>query len=187
MPGFEMVSALIHVILPQAVKIATPRRSASWGDRQEHVAGVAIGFVEMVRAGQMITTRPSARSRLRPDRGALLRAVLPAVGLSRRSKGSSMSPSLRSRRSQALRRGRRAGRRVVPGSHRTVVAIMAAAARARATALRCINRIETIDAGRIGSAGTTSPQHAGCEWLHRDVGIVFQSYNLFPHLTPKRT
>jgi len=66
----------------------------------------------------------------------------------------------------------------------SVVAIIGRSGSGKSTALRCINRLETIDAGRIRVCGRelTSPQ-LDVNRLHRDVGIVFQSYNLFPHLT----
>ncbi len=66
----------------------------------------------------------------------------------------------------------------------SVVAIIGRSGSGKSTALRCINRLETIDAGRIRVCGhdLTSPRLA-LNRLHRDVGIVFQSYNLFPHLT----
>jgi len=66
----------------------------------------------------------------------------------------------------------------------SVVAIIGRSGSGKSTALRCINRLETIDAGRIRVCGqeVTSPQ-LDVNRLHRDVGIVFQSYNLFPHLT----
>ena len=70
---------------------------------------------------------------------------------------------------------------VRPGS---VVAIIGRSGSGKSTALRCINRLETIDGGRIQVCGqeVTSPK-LDLNRLHRDVGIVFQSYNLFPHLT----
>jgi polar amino acid transport system ATP-binding protein len=66
----------------------------------------------------------------------------------------------------------------------SVVAIIGRSGSGKSTALRCINRLETIDAGRIQVCGqeVTSPK-LDVNRLHRDVGIVFQSYNLFPHLT----
>ena len=66
----------------------------------------------------------------------------------------------------------------------SVVAIIGRSGSGKSTALRCINRLETIDEGRISVCGhdVTSSQ-LNVNRLHRDVGIVFQSYNLFPHLT----
>jgi polar amino acid transport system ATP-binding protein len=66
----------------------------------------------------------------------------------------------------------------------SVVAIIGRSGSGKSTALRCINRLEMIDTGRIRVCGqeVTAPG-LDLNRLHRDVGIVFQSYNLFPHLT----
>jgi polar amino acid transport system ATP-binding protein len=54
----------------------------------------------------------------------------------------------------------------------------------KSTALRCIDRLEKVDQGYIEVCGhvLTDPALKLRE-LRLDVGIVFQSYNLFPHLT----
>jgi ABC-type sugar transport system ATPase subunit len=66
----------------------------------------------------------------------------------------------------------------------SVVAIVGRSGSGKSTALRCINRLETIDAGRIRVCGQdVTSRQLDVNRLHRDVGIVFQSYNLFPHLT----
>ena len=54
----------------------------------------------------------------------------------------------------------------------------------KSTLLRCINGLEKIDAGEIRIHGdrVTGPG-VDVDALRRDVGIVFQSYNLFPHMT----
>lgn len=66
----------------------------------------------------------------------------------------------------------------------SVVAIIGRSGSGKSTALRCIDRLETVDAGRIEVCGhdITSPR-LDLHQLRRDVGIVFQSYNLFPHMT----
>ena len=54
----------------------------------------------------------------------------------------------------------------------------------KSTLLRCINGLEAFQSGRIEVAGhklDQDPKHL--RELRKDVGIVFQSYNLFPHLT----
>ena len=54
----------------------------------------------------------------------------------------------------------------------------------KSTALRCIDRFETIDSGEITVCGHRVDDPAlDVRALRLDVGIVFQSYNLFPHLT----
>lgn len=54
----------------------------------------------------------------------------------------------------------------------------------KSTLIRCINQLETHDAGTIDVNGkrvgkTTRHMHL----LRRDIGMVFQHFNLFPHLT----
>jgi polar amino acid transport system ATP-binding protein len=71
--------------------------------------------------------------------------------------------------------------------HSELVAIIGRSGSGKSTFLRCINGLETIDAGEITVAG----HHIGTgvvdlRALRQDVGIVFQSYNLFPHLTVER-
>lgn len=65
-----------------------------------------------------------------------------------------------------------------------VVAIIGQSGSGKSTVLRCLNRLERIDSGTLTVCG--HPLHdpdVDLGALHRDVGIVFQSYNLFPHLT----
>ena len=65
-----------------------------------------------------------------------------------------------------------------------VVAIIGQSGSGKSTALRCIDRLETIDAGHIQVCGhQLGGSKVDLEQLRKDVGIVFQSYNLFPHLT----
>jgi polar amino acid transport system ATP-binding protein len=65
-----------------------------------------------------------------------------------------------------------------------VVAIIGRSGSGKSTALRCINGLEAIDSGHIEVCGHRVDDPAlDLRSLRRDVGIVFQSYNLFPHLT----
>ena len=65
-----------------------------------------------------------------------------------------------------------------------VVAIIGRSGSGKSTALRCINRLETIQSGEIEVCGRRVDDLAlNVRSLRQDVGIVFQSYNLFPHLT----
>lgn len=54
----------------------------------------------------------------------------------------------------------------------------------KSTLLRCINRLEEIASGdiRIHGDRITGPG-VDLDRLRRDIGIVFQGYNLFPHMT----
>jgi len=54
----------------------------------------------------------------------------------------------------------------------------------KSTLIRCINGLESIQAGRITVAGMDlSAEQPNAENIRRHVGMVFQSFNLFPHLT----
>jgi len=65
-----------------------------------------------------------------------------------------------------------------------VMAIIGRSGSGKSTALRCIDRLERVDQGRIRVCGhEVSDPRLDLRQLRRDVGIVFQSYNLFPHLT----
>jgi polar amino acid transport system ATP-binding protein len=68
-----------------------------------------------------------------------------------------------------------------------VVAIVGRSGSGKSTLLRCINGLETIDSGEIVVNGRKVTRARGAlRSLHREVGIVFQSFNLFPHLTVER-
>jgi polar amino acid transport system ATP-binding protein len=64
-----------------------------------------------------------------------------------------------------------------------VVCLIGASGSGKSTLLRCVNLLEDIDAGRIfvGSEEITAPK-IDVDRIRRHIGIVFQSYNLFPHL-----
>src|ERR1700712_3537797 len=55
----------------------------------------------------------------------------------------------------------------------------------KSTLIRCINRLETVQQGRIVVNGIdlTAAGGKNTESVRREVGMVFQQFNLFPHLT----
>jgi polar amino acid transport system ATP-binding protein len=64
-----------------------------------------------------------------------------------------------------------------------VIALIGASGSGKSTLLRCINLIEPIDAGRILIAGDEiTARGVDVDRIRRRVGIVFQSFNLFPHM-----
>src|SRR3984957_1820457 len=65
-----------------------------------------------------------------------------------------------------------------------VVCLIGPSGSGKSTLLRCINGLEKIDGGEIRIHGdrVTGPG-INVDALRRDVGIVFQSFNLFPHMT----
>ncbi|WIY52580.1 amino acid ABC transporter ATP-binding protein [Devosia sp. YIM 151766] len=65
-----------------------------------------------------------------------------------------------------------------------VAAIIGQSGSGKSTALRCMDRLETIQAGTLEVCGhRLDTPNLDLRALRRDVGIVFQSYNLYPHLT----
>ena len=65
-----------------------------------------------------------------------------------------------------------------------VVCLIGASGSGKSTLLRCVNALEEINAGAIRIDGdTVSGAGVDLNVLRRDVGIVFQSYNLFPHMS----
>jgi len=65
-----------------------------------------------------------------------------------------------------------------------VVALIGRSGSGKSTLLRCMNGLEPFQSGRIEVAGhTVDHDDRHLRELRKDVGIVFQGYNLFPHLT----
>jgi polar amino acid transport system ATP-binding protein len=66
----------------------------------------------------------------------------------------------------------------------SVVCLIGASGCGKSTLLRCINALETIDGGIVRLDGDrVSGSGIDVDTLRTDVGIVFQSFNLFPHMT----
>ncbi len=73
---------------------------------------------------------------------------------------------------------------VAPGE---VIAVIGKSGSGKSTLLRCINGLETINAGSITVAGAPLlPDEVALKALRLKVGMIFQSFNLFPHLTAGR-
>jgi polar amino acid transport system ATP-binding protein len=65
-----------------------------------------------------------------------------------------------------------------------VIALIGASGSGKSTLLRCINLIEPIDGGRILIEGEEiTAKGVKVDRIRRRVGIVFQSFNLFPHMS----
>jgi polar amino acid transport system ATP-binding protein len=65
-----------------------------------------------------------------------------------------------------------------------VIALIGASGSGKSTLLRCVNLIEPIDAGRILIEGDEiTAKGVKVDAIRRRVGIVFQAFNLFPHMS----
>ena len=65
-----------------------------------------------------------------------------------------------------------------------VVVVIGPSGSGKSTMIRCINRLEEHDAGRIIVGGTElTADLRNIQEIRRETGMVFQQFNLFPHLT----
>jgi polar amino acid transport system ATP-binding protein len=65
-----------------------------------------------------------------------------------------------------------------------VVCLIGASGSGKSTLLRCVNLLEPIDAGRIWIEGEEITARAvNVDRVRRRIGIVFQAFNLFPHMS----
>jgi polar amino acid transport system ATP-binding protein len=68
-----------------------------------------------------------------------------------------------------------------------VVCMIGASGSGKSTLLRCVNLLEPIDAGRIVLAGDEiTARGVDVNRVRRHIGIVFQAFNLFPHMSVLR-
>jgi polar amino acid transport system ATP-binding protein len=68
-----------------------------------------------------------------------------------------------------------------------VVVVIGPSGSGKSTLLRCVNRLETVDSGEVVVDGRslTGP-NLDVNDVRKEIGVVFQSFNLFPHLTVLR-
>jgi polar amino acid transport system ATP-binding protein len=68
-----------------------------------------------------------------------------------------------------------------------VVCLIGASGSGKSTLLRCINGLESVDAGRIVVHGNeVTARGVDVNRVRRGIGIVFQAFNLFPHMSVLR-
>lgn len=65
-----------------------------------------------------------------------------------------------------------------------VICLIGASGSGKSTLLRCVNLLETVDDGAIWFDGRDiCDPSVDADRVRRDIGMVFQAYNLFPHLS----
>jgi polar amino acid transport system ATP-binding protein len=68
-----------------------------------------------------------------------------------------------------------------------VVCLIGASGSGKSTLLRCVNLLEPIDAGRVLVRGEeVTARGVDANRIRRGIGIVFQAFNLFPHMSVLR-
>ena len=69
-------------------------------------------------------------------------------------------------------------------AHHEVVCLIGSSGSGKSTLLRCVNLLEPIDAGRIVVEGDEiTARGVDVNRIRRRIGIVFQAFNLFPHMS----
>ena len=68
-------------------------------------------------------------------------------------------------------------------AEREVVVIIGPSGSGKSTLLRCINYLEEPTSGTIAVDGIELSGEANINAIRREVGMVFQRFNLFPHMT----
>lgn len=66
---------------------------------------------------------------------------------------------------------------------REVVVVIGASGSGKSTFLRCLNKLEDITSGEVVIDGIPLDSEANVNAIRREVGMVFQRFNLFPHMT----
>jgi len=64
-----------------------------------------------------------------------------------------------------------------------VVVVIGASGSGKSTLLRCLNKLEETTSGKIIIDGIPLNSEANANEIRREVGMVFQRFNLFPHMT----
>lgn len=198
--GLSNRQALRHVVLPQAVRRQVPPLLNDLVSLQKDTGLVSIGgAIDAVRASDIIAQRPELHAVHR--RGARLRGVDhpddPLHGLGDRADGPAARPGRHDMstdntspvlRMESVRKTfgtsvvlRDVDLEVPP---HTVTALIGASGSGKSTLLRCANLLEDIDDGAIWLDGEeiTDPR-VDPDAVRRRIGVVFQAYNLFPHMT----
>ena len=190
------------MVVPQAVRRVIPPLLNDFIGLQKDTALVSfIGVVEIFRQAQInqaatfnftpylavalvfiVVTIPLARFTdwlVARDRAARGRAAAGDAGDRRQAPALDRGPA------QVVRRRSRscAASTSIVAEHE-VVCLIGASGSGKSTLLRCINLLEPIDAGRIvveGDEITADGVHV--DRIRRRIGIVFQAFNLFPHMS----
>ena len=64
-----------------------------------------------------------------------------------------------------------------------VVAVIGPSGAGKSTLIRCINGLETLSAGDIRVDGKSVPDHSALTQIRTSSAMVFQQFNLYPHMT----
>ena len=198
--GLSRGQSMRFVILPQAVRrVIPPLLNDFIGLQKDTVLVSYIGVVEAFRTAGIDS---AATFNFTPVRGARRRVPRDhgSDDAVRRRDGRSRPPAAADRgrpvTAEAVRIENLHKRfdelEVLKGidlsvAEHEVICLIGASGSGKSTMLRCINLLEPIDAGRITVLGQEiTAQGVDVNAIRRQIGIVFQSFNLFPHMTVMR-
>ena len=193
--GLTNATTMRRVILPQAVRTVIPPLLNDFISLQKDTALLSVlGVVEAVQAG---TIYPGVQVQLEWTRGGvapLLRHHHPPHPRHRPPHREGPRPTSGVLVSEVILEldnvVKRFGdnevlRGISLNLHRhEVVCLIGASGSGKSTLLRCVNLLETIDGGTITLFGQSlTDVRIDPDKVRRHTGMVFQSFNLFPHLT----
>ncbi len=197
--GLTRGQTLRKVILPQAVRRVIPPLLNDFIGLQKDTALVGLlGAIEAFNQSQHRRRRDVQLHALPRSDGSLRRDHDPARALHRLADRTRPSPppgagAARVSTTAALEiEGLRKsfgtnlvldGIDLSVGEHE-VTCLIGASGSGKSTLLRCVNLLEPVDAGRIVVAGEEITRRGvDVNRVRRRIGIVFQAYNLFPHMS----
>ena len=161
------------------------------GDVKKLINGVARREPELVDAGRVRRGLRRILEDLRRTRRRLGFVRATGERCAKQNKKPVPHPSLHSRLSAPLVRAF-GSNEVLKGidlgvAPHDVVCLIGASGSGKSTLLRCVNLLEKIDAGRIFVEGAEiTSGRIDPDAVRRNIGIVFQAFNLFPHMTVLR-
>ena len=194
--GLSHGQSLRYVVVPQAVRRVIPPLLNDFIGLQKDTALVAlIGVVEAFRQSQIDS---AATFNFTPYLATALMFLLVTIPLTRLTDYLDRArppapPDGRDRDMSALRLEdvhKSFGKvEVLRGidldvAEHDVVCLIGASGSGKSTLLRCVNLLEPIDSGRIFVDGNEiTARGVDANTVRRGIGIVFQAYNLFPHMS----
>jgi polar amino acid transport system permease protein len=191
--GLSYGQTMRAVVLPQAVRRVIPPLVNDFASLQKDTALIyVIGVVDAMRAAQVeagrafnFTPYVVAGGRLHPaDRAVRPAHRLPGAAHDSSRPGAGMTLL----RAEGLRK-HFGDHEVLRGIDLVVtegeaVCLIGASGSGKSTLLRCLNLLEPVTDGTVWFDGRDiSDPRVDADAVRRDIGMVFQSYNLFPHLS----
>ena len=193
--GLTRGQALASVVLPQAVRRVIPPLLNDFIGLQKDTALVGIvGAVEAFKQAQIEVSADFNFTHYLVAATLFVAITIPLarftdwlVARDRRKRQAGTSFELRFESSASPSRFGK--NEVLRGidldvAEHEVVCLIGASGSGKSTLLRCVNLLEPVDAGRIVVGGEEiTARGVDVNRIRRGIGIVFQAYNLFPHMT----